>query len=91
MITYDVPDALGVETVSLSQLPVGWERQETDTQRLGDEWHGTGQYPLLSVPSAVVPLADSPDVNFLINHNHLDSARITIRSRARFAFDARLL
>jgi RES domain-containing protein len=90
MVTYDVPDTLIVETIALDQLPREWRRQETYTQQRGDEWHHSRVKALLSVPSAIVPLAGSPDVNFLINHNHAESSKITIRHLESFAFDPRL-
>ena len=91
MVIYDVPDALAVETVEIDELPTGWKRQETQTQRRGDDWHRLRAKPLLCVPSAIVPIAGSPDVNFLINHAHPDSARIMVRRQEPFAFDPRLL
>lgn len=90
MVTYDVPDALGIEAVALDQLPSDWRRQESFTQRRGDEWRRAARAPLLSVPSAIVPIAGSPDINFVINHEHPDSARITIARREFFTFDPRL-
>jgi RES domain-containing protein len=91
MITYEVPDMLGTEVVELNQLPVDWKRQESQTQRRGDEWHRLRSSPLLSVPSAIVPIAESPDVNVLINHEHPSSAKIAVRRQEPFTFDSRLL
>lgn len=90
MVTYDVPDELGIETIDINQLPADWRRQEADTQQRGDDWHRSRAAPLLRVPSAIVPIAGSPDVNLLVNHTHADSARITIRRQEPFVFDPRL-
>jgi len=91
MVTYEVSDTLGVETVALADLPANWRRLEAMTQELGDAWHGNGRTPLLRVPSAIVPLPDSPDLNFLINHTQAASAAIKIIRKEQFTFDPRLL
>ena len=44
--------------------PVIGVGREAWTQQKGDDWHGLGANPLLRVPSAIVPLPASPDVNF---------------------------
>jgi hypothetical protein len=48
------------------------------------------QAPLLRAPSAIVPIAGSPDVNYVINHRHPDAARIKIADMNAFELDARL-
>jgi RES domain-containing protein len=90
MVTYDCPDALGTGIIGLDDLPRDWRRQEALTQQKGDEWHRSRANPLLRVPSAIVPLSDSPDVNVLVNHNHPASADIRIRGLEPFALDPRL-
>jgi hypothetical protein len=61
--------------------------REAWTQQKGDDWHGLGANPLLRVPSAIVPLPASPDVNFLINHNHPATTEIKISRLESFVFD----
>lgn len=78
MVRYGVPDGLAVETVDLAELPASWRRQESWTQRRGDEWHAALSAPLLRVPSAIVPLDGSPDLNLLINHRHPAAAEIAL-------------
>ena len=90
MVRYDVPDSLGVDTIALADLPVDWRRQESWTQQRGDRWHGGLAAPLLCVPSAIVPLAGSPDMNMLINHRHPAAGRIEIVSAEPFVLDPRL-
>jgi len=46
--------------------------------------------PLLRVPSAIVPLDQSPDMNILINHNHNAAPRISPVSVEPFVLDPRL-
>jgi RES domain-containing protein len=90
MLTHDVPDFLSVETIALADLPPDWPHQETLTQQRGDIWHRSGSTPLLQVPSAIVPLAASPDRNVLINHTHPDVAAIRVAGSVPFALDTRL-
>jgi RES domain-containing protein len=90
VIRYAVPDGVGVETISLAGLPESWRVREILTQQRGDEWHRSLRAPLLRVPSAIVPLAGSPDANVLINHRHPAAAEITIAAAAPFALDMRL-
>jgi len=90
MVRYDVPDDLGVETCSLAELPEAWRLRESWTQTRGDRWHGSVDAPLLRVPSAIVPLDGSPDVNMLINHRHPDAAAIALVAAERFVLDVRL-
>lgn len=91
MVRYDAPDDLGVETLGLSDLPADWRRQEVWTQERGDQWHASLATPLLRVPSAIIPLDQSPDVNILINHTRKDAARISVISVEPFVLDPRLL
>jgi RES domain-containing protein len=91
MVRYNVPDGLSVETLILAELPEKWRAQESWTQARGDQWHDALQTPLLRVPSVIVPLDGSPDLNVLINHRHPASSQIRIAWTAPFVFDARLL
>jgi RES domain-containing protein len=91
MVRYDVPDDLAVERISISALPDSWTRQERWTQQIGDEWRASLRTPLLSVPSAIVPIEGSPDVNFVINHRRPDVGRIRRIEDEPFALDMRLL
>jgi RES domain-containing protein len=90
MVTCEAPDGAGVETITLDDLPKEWRKREVLTQKLGDDWLGSRRSPLLRVPSAIVPLAESPDVNFLVNPNHPASAEIVITRQEPFPFDPRL-
>ena len=91
MVAYEMPDACVVETVPVESLPEDWRRQEDLTQQLGDAWHGRRTSPLLRVPSAFVPIVNSPDLNVLVNNNHPAAAAIKIVSTEPFSLDPRLL
>ena len=91
MVTYEVPDSLPVETVELAGLPADWRRLESLTQRRGDDWHQARSTLLLQVPSAIIPLAASPDMNLLINHRHPAASVVKIVAAAPFSLDPRLV
>jgi len=90
MVRYDVPDEVAVETIGLAEAPKMWRAQESWTQERGDRWHEAQQALLLRVPSAIVPLEDSPDVNVLINHRHPAVAQIELERAEPFVLDMRL-
>jgi RES domain-containing protein len=90
MVRYDAPDNLAIDSRGLADLPTDWRRQESWTQQQGDRWHGSRSTPLLRVPSAIVPLDQSPDMNVLINHHHPAAARISIVAVEPFVLDPRL-
>ena len=91
MVMYGVPDQAERLTVSLDELPKDWRRREGLTQQRGDAWHRSRASLLLKVPSAIVPLKDSPDVNVLITHSHPSVSEIKIVSTEPFVLDQRLL
>ena len=90
MVKYDVSDAAVIESIGLDDLPKDWRRREDWTQQHGDAWHGSRSTLLLKVPSAIIPLKGSPDVNVLINHNHPNVADIKIVTAEPFVLDLRL-
>jgi RES domain-containing protein len=91
MIAYNVPDDVPVAQRALADLPDDWRRQESETQRIGDDWLADVETALLFVPSAIVPIADCPDRNVLINPHHPASAAIVIERIEDFVLDTRLL
>jgi RES domain-containing protein len=90
MVKYVVSDAPVIESIGLDDLPKDWRHREDWTQQRGDAWHGSRSTLLLKVPSAIIPLKGSPDVNVLINHNHPNVAGIKIESAEPFELDSRL-
>ena len=90
MVRYDAPDDLAIETRGLTDLPQDWRQQESWTQQQGDQWHDSLSTPLLRVPSAIVPLDQSPDLNVLINHYHPAAARVSIVAVDPYVLDPRL-
>lgn len=90
MVEYAVPDDVPVYTVSFDRLPADWASWETHTQTLGDAWLDAGTALILVVPSVIMPIANAPDRNVLINHRHSGSDRITVAAITSFTFDPRL-
>ncbi len=91
MVRYDAPDDLLIETISIAALPGSWTLRESWTQQRGDAWHASLRTPLLCVPSAIVPIDGSPDVNFVINHRHPAVDRIRLIKDEPFSLDLRLI
>jgi hypothetical protein len=83
--------SLAIEIIALADLPSDWRHQEALTQQRGDAWHRARSTPLLQVPSAIMPLAECPDRNVLINHAHPDAATIRVAASVPFSFDPRLI
>jgi RES domain-containing protein len=90
MVTYEAPNTLAVRTINLGELPNDWAERERLTQQLGDEWLDGAAETILVVPSVIMPIAEAPDRNVLINHRRADAARIRIAAVVPFTLDARL-
>jgi RES domain-containing protein len=91
MVAYDIPDDIKLDRREMSELPADWRERESFTQQIGTEWLDGLSSALLTVPSAIVPVADGPDRNVLINPRHPDAHRISIARIESFVFDVRLL
>jgi RES domain-containing protein len=91
MVAYLVPDDIGVDRIGLNELPADWRAQQHWTQQQCDAWYRSRSGALLLVPSVIVPLAESPDVNVVINHSHPAAGSIEVYGLKPFAFDPRLI
>ncbi|WP_371349281.1 RES family NAD+ phosphorylase [Ancylobacter sp. IITR112] len=90
MVTYEIPDTIAIEDLPLEGLPTDWRRHEAWSQEKGDTWHETRATLLLRVPSAIVPIVGSPDLNVLINNSHPAAAEVRIVGEVSFSLDPRL-
>lgn len=90
MVCYNVPDTVPVARLTLADLPDDWRRREAETQQMGDKWLSSVEAALLFVPSAIVPLPESPDENAIINHRHPAAAAIQVARTQAFELDIRL-
>jgi RES domain-containing protein len=90
LVTYELPDSLPQRTIDLADLPADWTRRETHTQGIGDRWLDSAAEVLLFVPSVIVPIANVPDRNVLINPRAASAASIKIVNITPFILDPRL-
>jgi RES domain-containing protein len=90
MVAYELPDGISKRTIDIPDLPADWTAHETYTQAIGDGWLDSGAEVLLFVPSVIVPIANVPDRNVLINHRAANVASIKIAEIAPFTLDPRL-
>jgi RES domain-containing protein len=88
IISIEIPDDLAVTSVSVEDLPAGWDSSPflDATNDIATEWAEGLTTAVLSVPSAVIPR----ERNYLLNPAHLDFARIRFASPEPFYFDDRL-
>ena len=90
LVRYELPDSVPKRMVEISALPADWTTRETHTQGIGDQWLDAVDETLLFVPSVIVPFANVPDLNVLINHRAADIASIRIADVTAFTLDPRL-
>lgn len=83
-----IPDSIQFMEISPDELPLPWNSfpYNSITQNIGNHFIDTKEYPVLKVPSAVIP----GDFNYLINPIHPDSKEIKIIKAEAFSFDTRL-
>lgn len=67
MVIY-APDTLEVLHINKKDIPKNWniDHDYALTQPIGDKWYEEGRYPLLKVPSAVVP----QEHNYILHTQH---------------------
>jgi RES domain-containing protein len=83
-----VPDGARIHAIALDALPADWRRRKALTRELGEAWRSEARYPVLRVPSAVVPLSH----NFLINPAHpAVHGKLRLRPVTPMKFDRRLV
>ena len=90
LVAYDMPDSVSRRTIEVEDLPSDWTLRETHTQAIGDPWLDSKMEVLLFVPSVILPIANVPDRNVLINHRAAAAAVIHIAGVIPFTFDPRL-
>ena len=88
MLTIEIPDAILIETLDLTNLNIGWNTFPCtfETPLLGDDFIKRNETCVLKVPSAVV----KGDFNFLINPYHIDFYKVKITEQNDFPFDERI-
>ena len=87
-IPADVPDGLGVEHISVDDLPPDWRRAPAPAvlAERGTAWLTAARTAVLAVPSAVIP----SELNYILNPRHPDFRRIVLHRAERTDLDPRL-
>src|ERR1700681_283868 len=88
MVSLNIPDDLIIQQISVDALPENWNifPYLSSTQTIGDSFIRENLFPVLRVPSAVVP----GDFNLLLNPHHPDFKNIMIQKVEKFPFDSRI-
>ncbi len=89
-VSYEIPEGISKRIYDIKDLPADWTTHQTQTQKIGDNWLDAVAETLLFVPSVIVPLADAPDRNVLINHRVSNTVSIKIVEVTPFTLDPRL-
>jgi RES domain-containing protein len=84
----NIPDEVGVESTSTSELPDNWRDPDPPAalREIGEDWLRRAETACLRVPSAIVP----DESNYLLNPRHPDFNKLTIGPVEPFNFDRRL-
>jgi RES domain-containing protein len=90
LVAYELPGNISKRTIVATELPADWTTRDTYTQGVGDRWLDSVTEVLLFVPSVIVPIADVPDLNVLINHRAVEASSIRIADVVAFTLDPRL-
>jgi RES domain-containing protein len=89
MLTINIPTTLKIKRIKEDSLPLGWQEfpHPLATQNVGRDFVLENKYCVLQIPSAVT----KGDYNLLINPNHKEFSKITIKAIEKFPFDRRIL
>lgn len=90
LMTITIPDDLPIKEVSIEQLQEDWNRSGEAAYLLcrpfGDGWYKRADSAVLKVPSAIIP----EESNYLLNQDHLDFTKISIKPAESFIFNGRI-
>lgn len=81
-------DGALMAAIDPKKLGAGWNDQPAGavSRKVGDSWIKAARFPVLAVPSAIVPV----ERTFLLNPLHPDFRKLKIEDAGRFALDPRL-
>lgn len=85
LVTLELPDELPLGEITREQLPEGWDQRPPGSwsQQAGDEFVRAAKYPILRVPSSVIP----EEYNYLINPMHPKAAAIVVKDQRLVAMN----
>jgi len=88
IITIYIPDKITIEKIEPVELTTNWFEFESysQCQKIGNLWFNNAVSCILEVPSAIIP----DEKNYIINTNHPEFEKISIKSVDDFKFDPRL-
>ena len=83
-----VPADVSISSMDPKSLPADWRKKPppTSTMDIGTHWADSNESAVLGVPSAIVPVG----MNYLLNPNHPQYAKIEISSPEPFTLDPRM-
>jgi RES domain-containing protein len=86
-VEIDIPGEVKILELRTEDLPENWDAKPPilEIQFIGDDFVTENNAAVLKVPSSIVAL----EFNYLINPNHPDARKITIRSKVPLTFDQR--
>jgi len=86
-VEIEIPDEITIMEVIIEDLPTNWDSKPPSltTQIIGDDFVNDNEAAVLKVPSSIVP----QEFNYLINPNHPDSKKISVKSIVAMTFDSR--
>lgn len=89
LLILSVPDNISADKIEVNQLPSGWRNYPAPNQltAMGSKWIESDSSLLLKVPSVLV----QSEMNILINPNHSNADKLSIKEIRPFTFDMRLL
>jgi len=85
-----VPQGRGLDLVkTVDSLPEGWNHDLIlpAPMKIGDDWASENSFPVLKVPSVIVP----SEYNYILNPQHPDFQDIQIGEVRPFEIDPRLI
>jgi RES domain-containing protein len=87
-VEIDIPDDITIMEVNIEDLPSDWDSKPPtlSTQIIGDDFVHDNDAAVLKVPSSIV----HQEFNYLINPNHPDAKKISVKRAIPLTFDTRL-
>ena len=88
-IRVEVPPDVKIYQPALADLPPDWREtpgQPDSTRAFAEKWFAGGATALMRVPSVIVP----EEFNYVLNPDHPDAGKLSVRAPEPFALDPRL-
>jgi len=87
LLAINIPADIALTEVDVHSLPAGWKKFPylEQTQLLGDDFIIKNEFPVMKVPSSVIP----GDYNYLLNPRHPDFAKVKVITTEPYEFDER--